>query len=356
MEKRYQVFISSTFRDLVQERQEVLKAVLEIDHMPAGMELFPASDDAAWQLIKEVIDGSDYYVVIIGGRYGSMDETGIGYTEREYDYAISQRTPVIPLLYKNPDNLPREKTETDTESWEKLKRFRKRVEGKHTCVYWTNADDLKAKVIVGLTSAIKRRPAIGWVRADKVPTESTVTEILMLRNRIAELERSAEADKTHPPEGTDDLMQGEDEFKLHFEFSAGRRYDSPRFDAHLSLTWNDMFGAVAPRMINECSEDDLHTTFSDYFAQRAKEAFGDDEDLKGEELASFRFRDDEIETCLVQFRALRLIDQSLRARSVKDSNTYWTLTPYGDYLMNQLRALRRTSTDRPATKGQAAPK
>ena len=46
MEKRYQVFISSTFRDLVQERQEVLKAVLEIDHMPAGMELFPASDDA----------------------------------------------------------------------------------------------------------------------------------------------------------------------------------------------------------------------------------------------------------------------------------------------------------------------
>ena len=70
MEKRYQVFISSTFRDLVQERQEVLKAVLEIDHMPAGMELFPAADDAAWQLIKDVIDGSDHYVVIIGGRYG----------------------------------------------------------------------------------------------------------------------------------------------------------------------------------------------------------------------------------------------------------------------------------------------
>lgn len=67
MDKRYQVIISSTFRDLVQERQEVLKAVLAIDHMPAGMELFPASDDAAWQLSRDVIDGSDYYVVIIGG-------------------------------------------------------------------------------------------------------------------------------------------------------------------------------------------------------------------------------------------------------------------------------------------------
>lgn len=48
MDKRYQVFISSTFRDLQQERQAVLRAVLELDHMPAGMELFPAGDDAAW--------------------------------------------------------------------------------------------------------------------------------------------------------------------------------------------------------------------------------------------------------------------------------------------------------------------
>ena len=149
--------------------------------MPAGMELFPAADDAAWQLIKEVIDGSDYYVVIIGGRYGSMDETGIGYTEKEYDYAVSQKKLVIPLLHKNPDNLPRDKTETDAESWEKLKKFRKRVEKSHTCVYWITADDLKAQVIVGLTSATKRHPAIGWVRADRVRQRRAVWR----RNRRA---------------------------------------------------------------------------------------------------------------------------------------------------------------------------
>jgi hypothetical protein len=32
MNKRYQIFISSTFKDLVEERQAVLKAILEIDH------------------------------------------------------------------------------------------------------------------------------------------------------------------------------------------------------------------------------------------------------------------------------------------------------------------------------------
>ena len=120
---RYQGFISSTFRDLITERQAVLKAVLEMGHMPAGMELFPATDDSAWNLIRDVIDSSDYYVVIVGGRYGTLDDEGIGYTEREYDYAVSCEKPVIPLLHKRPEGLSREKTDTDTMAWDKLGGF-----------------------------------------------------------------------------------------------------------------------------------------------------------------------------------------------------------------------------------------
>lgn len=185
MEKRYQIFISSTFVDLKDERQEVLKAILELDHMPAGMELFPATDDSAWQLITDVIDNSDYYVLIVGGRYGSLDEAGLGFTEKEYEHARHTNKPVIPLLHENPDNLPRDKTETDTQAWEKLKNFRAKVEKHHTCVYWRNSDDLKAKVIIGLTAVTKRHPAVGWVRADKIPTEATISEVLSLKNRIA---------------------------------------------------------------------------------------------------------------------------------------------------------------------------
>lgn len=42
-DRRYQVFVSSTFRDLEVERQKVLQAVLEIKAFPAGMELFPSA-------------------------------------------------------------------------------------------------------------------------------------------------------------------------------------------------------------------------------------------------------------------------------------------------------------------------
>ena len=45
MNKKYQVFVSSTYKDLTEERQEVIQALLELDCIPVGMEMFPAADD-----------------------------------------------------------------------------------------------------------------------------------------------------------------------------------------------------------------------------------------------------------------------------------------------------------------------
>lgn len=94
MDKRYQVFVSSTFRDLQEERQEIIQALLELDCIPSGMELFPAANEDQWTLIKKVIDDCDYYIVIIGGRYGSIGAAGLSYTEMEYRYALEREYPL----------------------------------------------------------------------------------------------------------------------------------------------------------------------------------------------------------------------------------------------------------------------
>jgi hypothetical protein len=347
VEKRYQVFISSTFRDLVDERQGILRAALELDHMPAGMELFPAADDTAWDLISDVIDASDYYVLIIGGRYGSLDDTGIGYTEKEYEYAVLKKKPVIALLHKNPDNLPREKTETDETTWKKLKQFREKVEKRHTCVYWVSAEELKAKVIVALTAAVKRNPGVGWVRADQVPAEATLSELLSLRRRITELEAEIAADRLAPPKGTEDLEQGDDTFAFNCTFKArpigewSSVHDS-KYSGSFKLSWNDIFAGIAPILINEAPDEELRAAFHRHLVASGKEAYGTDKKLKDMELRDFSFPRELIETCVVQLRALGLIKENQKPRSVKDTRTYWTLTPYGDHLMMQLRALRRT--------------
>ena len=272
MDKRYQFFISSTFTDLKEERQAVLKAVLELNHMPAGMELFPASDNSAWQLIRDVIDASDYYVLIVGGRYGSTDDEGLGYTEKEYDYAVKMNKPVTALLHEKPGTLAREKTETDAAAWKRLEAFRAKVERKHTCVYWTTSDDLKSKAFVSLNAALKRHPTVGWVRADQVPSGSTLADVLALRNRVAELEAEAEASALVPPPGTEDLQQGDDDFAVPVNFEARKHGEIERltYTGEFSLTWNLVFAAVAPTMISEASEYELRRAFKEFLSRRAE--------------------------------------------------------------------------------------
>jgi hypothetical protein len=177
MEKRYQVFVSSTYKDLREERQEVTQALLELDCFPAGMELFPAADDDQWTLIKKVIDDSDYYIVIIGGRYGSPASSGISYTQREYEYAVSQRKPVIGFIHIDPGSIPSSKTDQSTEAEDLLATFRELVQ-KKMCRYWSNKSDLKANITISLTKLIKTNPAIGWVRGDLVPDEATLRDML----------------------------------------------------------------------------------------------------------------------------------------------------------------------------------
>ena len=75
MDKKLQIFISSTYIDLKEERQAAVQAILKAGHIPAGMELFTAGDKSQMETIKRWIDESDIYMLILGGRYGSIEPT-----------------------------------------------------------------------------------------------------------------------------------------------------------------------------------------------------------------------------------------------------------------------------------------
>src|SRR6516164_6331542 len=111
MDKRYQVFVSSTFEDLQEERREVMQALLGLDCIPTGMELFPAADEDSLSLIERFISQCDYYVVIVGGRYGSVTPAGLSYTEMEYDFAIKAGIPVLAFLHGDPGIIATNRTE-----------------------------------------------------------------------------------------------------------------------------------------------------------------------------------------------------------------------------------------------------
>lgn len=186
---RYQVFVSSTYADLKNERQKVIQTLMEMDCIPSGMELFPAVDEEQWKFIKTIIDDCDYYLLIIGGRYGSTTKEGISYTEKEYEYAIEKGIRVIALIHSSPENLLSKNTEGDPVLRDRLEAFREKVMESRLVKYWEKADDLPGQVALSLSKTIKAYPAVGWVRADKVGESNKYieSEAIALKDKLETL-------------------------------------------------------------------------------------------------------------------------------------------------------------------------
>jgi hypothetical protein len=344
MDKRYQVFISSTYVDLQEERKEVMQALLEQDCIPAGMELFPASNDDQWTLIKKVIDDCDYYILILAGRYGSMDSEGMGYTEKEYRYAIETGKPVIAFLHKNPDNIITSKSEKTPEGIEKLGAFRELAQTKMT-KYWTDSHDLGSVVSRSMIRLIRDYPAIGWVKADNISDENTMIELLKLQKENNELKKQIANLKVDAPEGANKFAQGDDVVDITYCIHYTDKSDKKWFhDYAYNYTWNELFSELSPYLVSECDEVSLLKVLKELI--RNSEGYSEDiklfrkeNDVKKITLTEIKINSFQI--IKVQLQALGLIQKSIKNRSVKDKLTYWKLTPYGEHVMIQLIAIKK---------------
>ena len=353
MDKRYQVFVSSTYEDLRDERQEVMQALLELDCIPAGMELFPAANEDQWTLIKKVIDDCDYYLVVIGGRYGSLGATGKSYTQMEYEYAISQNKPVIGFLHKDPTSIPVKKTEKVPENQVKLEEFRNIVQQK-MCKYWLTPSDLGSVVSRSLVKLIKNTPAVGWVKADLLPDENTTEEILRLRKQIDDLQNRLLETQQVSPISLDNLAQGEDPVIIKYQYTVTKpstygpnnhfiSYPSKIIQSVYETTWNKIFYILSPLLIDEASDRTLENTLKGFIEEEIKSDIKTDETLEGYNLRDTTIVGDDFNMIKVQFLALKLITKSTKrkTRSVNDKSSYWTLTPTGENAMMVLRAVRK---------------
>ncbi len=189
MNKKYQIFISSTYTDLTAERAAARDAILRMNHFPVGMEQFGAADEEQWEIIKQTIDTSDYYVLIIGRRYGSAIKTGpnagISYTEMEYQYAKSVGLPILAFLPDDDVPIRADQLEGD-DSRAKLNAFIASVSASKLFDRWKNADDLAAKLTAALHKQFERTDRPGWVRGENA--EKSLQTIVGLFDKVTALE------------------------------------------------------------------------------------------------------------------------------------------------------------------------
>ena len=191
--KKLQVFVSSTYADLKEERQAAVEAILSARHIPAGMELFAAGDKSQMEVIKRWIEESDVFLLILGGRYGSIEPTsGKSYIQLEYEYAQELGKPFFAVVI-NEDHLEEKVKQYGSMMLEKdhrqtLREFREVVKRK-LVRFFGDPRDIKLAVHETLSELSKREDLIGWIPGDQAVNSGAVAKQLAFLVRENELLR-----------------------------------------------------------------------------------------------------------------------------------------------------------------------
>lgn len=236
-EKKYQIFISSTFTDLKNERDNIIKAILEMYHIPIGMEMFSAEDEDQWEIIRRTIDISDYYILILGLRYGSVTSEGISFTQKEYEYALKKKIPILAFLLD--EQAPLSKDRRD-DNLNKINHFRNSVlKNSKMSDSWTNSDELTKKASISLMKQIMQKPGIGWIRGDQAVSPELSEELTHLskdnrelRDLIKELE-SKISPKSPKIELTINSITVDSKFKTHERLTLPEKININNIEEHL---------------------------------------------------------------------------------------------------------------------------
>lgn len=150
LDKKYSsVFLSSTYKDLVEHRNAVKDQITRRDMLFRGMEHFGADPGRlapATKIVDEVRK-TDLYLGIFGVRYGSLDQaTGLSMTELEFNEAEASGKPM--LLYVIRDDAPIKVSdiEPDPNSKVKLDSLKARILKNHVTYMFDTIEDLARQV------------------------------------------------------------------------------------------------------------------------------------------------------------------------------------------------------------------
>lgn len=201
MKRKLQIFVSSTFTDLIPERQAAVSAILKAGHIPAGMELFTAADRSQMDTIKRWIDESDVYMLILGGRYGSVESSSNkSYTELEYDYAIEKEKPLFAVVINEDALAAKVKSQgieiVEMKNPKELASFRGKVLS-NISSFFSDEKDIKLCVHESLSDYASNRSLKGWVSASEIPdVETLVSEISKLQKENESLQKQLSKSET----------------------------------------------------------------------------------------------------------------------------------------------------------------
>jgi uncharacterized protein DUF4062 len=175
-DRRYQIFVSSTFIDLKPYRKEAIDVIWERGHIPIDMATFSAAHERDRVVIERAIKKSQIYLLILGHRYGSLvPDTKISYTELEYELAKKAGLYIIVLSLNDGEvnarrgGLDRNKSDdlVELQNEQRLWDFRNGVVRDHYDQPWSENGQFKFEVLKALDDNLPKCKKLGFVEEQR---------------------------------------------------------------------------------------------------------------------------------------------------------------------------------------------
>ena len=252
IKKKLQIFISSTFIDLQEERQAAVEAILSSNNIPAGMELFQAGNNSQLETIKKWINESDIYMLILGGRYGSIEpDSGKSYTQLEYEYALNNEIPVFAVVLS--DGFLKEKATHSKNIYEKENKYGyaqfKELVMKKMIKTVDDRKDIKLAIFESIAALKEEYDFQGWTRG---MNDSSFAQLLeqndKLLQEIKELKELLNANPT--AQKANDSLKMSLETKYILKIEGIKKASGEQHSSQIEMTLLDIFTNLAPLMMN----------------------------------------------------------------------------------------------------------
>lgn len=270
MRKKLQIFISSTYVDLQEERQAAVEAILASNNIPAGMELFKAGNNSQWDTIKKWINDSDIYMLILGGRYGSIEPNSKkSYTQLEYEYALSINIPVFAVILS--EDFLNNKTQKDGTAIEHQNKYLydefKNLVMKKMIKSVDDCKDIKLAIFESISELKEENDFEGWTRGISNSTYTNLTEqnasLIKENNELKEQLKQSPIAKR--------IIEDNNEFwnKVYvLNIHGWREFMGSSYDLQLSITMHDIYMNLAPLMMVPIKLHQLKKNFEEILHEK----------------------------------------------------------------------------------------
>lgn len=266
LDKRYQVFISTSGSEMQPERIILSQTLVGMGFFSWGLE---QRNPLSTAFARRQIDDCDYVVILLGSQYGEQSVSGVGYMHLEYIYAVTKQKPIIVFMHDDPASREPSLHDAKAELREKFNEFRKLLQNEVDQVFtYRSLRDLEMAVRLNMPQMLERYPVTGWVRPQNA--QALHDEIDQLKARIAQME--AEAGKREPdPFLSLPKVSMHEIFSFEYRMHAYQDGNFKELKIQKKLTWAELLAILGSTFVNPTPEEFFSKRLNEYLNETGLE-------------------------------------------------------------------------------------